>query len=77
MTARPDGVTDGPCDRMRSRRPRHHRPMGRARGRLLAGVAVTLITIATTGVATLGPRSTGVTLACAVTFLAAWSAIER
>ncbi len=62
--------------RLRAGADRLRAAVGRHRGRLLEGLALTDLTLATTAVLALGSRSAGVTLALAVATVPAAYGIE-
>lgn len=63
--------------RVRAGGGRHPGLLGRHPGRLLVGLALTLLTITTAHVVALGARSAGVILACYMLGIAGWAVIER
>lgn len=63
--------------RVRAGGGRHPGLLGRHPGRLLAGLALTLLTIATVHVVALGARSAGALLALYFAGIAGWAVIDR
>ncbi len=71
----------GPSERagrwLRAGAGRCRAAVGRHRGHLLVGLALTDLTLATTAMLALGARSAGVILACYMLGIAGWAVIDR